>query len=151
MAKLDLRIFIRATPQRVWDILSDLEGQQRWMVDLRSLEITTEQETGVGAEMHVTSELFGRPVIKDKMVITAWDPPHRYDVKHVGSFTGTGSFILEPVRGGTVFTWIEEFNPPLGFVGETGFSVAVGPHLRKVFRRSMDNVRALAEGQNEEP
>ena len=147
MAKLDLRIFIRATPERVWEILSDLEGQQRWMVDLRSLQITSQQKSGIGTEMDVTSDLFGRPVIKDRMVITAWDPPHRYDVKHVGSFSGTGSFILEPVRGGTVFTWIEEFEPPLGFVGEAGHSLFVGPHLRRVFRRSMDNVRALAEGR----
>ena len=67
-------------------------------------------------------------------------------MKHAGAFTGTGSFILEVVPGGTVFTWIEEFAPPLGPLGELGFSMVVGPHLRRVFRRSMNNVRDLAEG-----
>ncbi len=42
MATLDLRLFIRATPERVWEVLSDLQGQKRWMADLRSLEITSE-------------------------------------------------------------------------------------------------------------
>ena len=145
MAHLDLRVFIRATPERVWEVLSDLPAQQQWMVDLRRLDIISEQKSGPGTEIDVTSALFGLPVVKDRMVITAWEPPRRYDVKHVGSFSGTGSFLLEPVRGGTVFTWIEDFNPPLGPLGEIGFSVLVGPHLRRVFGRSMDNVRRLAE------
>jgi uncharacterized protein YndB with AHSA1/START domain len=145
MAKLDLRLFIRATPERVWEVLSDLQGQKRWMADLRRIDITSEQQTGVGAEMDVTSELFGLPLVKDRMVITAWEPPYRFDVKHVGSFSGTGSFLLEPVPSGTVFRWVEEFQPPLGRLGEMGFSMVVGPHMRSVFRRSMDNVRRLAE------
>jgi uncharacterized protein YndB with AHSA1/START domain len=145
MARLDLRIFIRATPERVWAVLADLPGQERWMVDLRSLVITSEQQTGAGTELDVTSELFGQPVVKDRMTITAWEPPHRFDVRHSGSFTGTGSFLLEPVRDGTVFTWIEDFQPPLGRLGEFGFKMLVGPHLRGVFRRSMDNLRRLVE------
>ena len=145
MARLDLRIFIRATPERVWEVIGDLEGQKRWMADLRHLEIKSEQRSGAGTELDVTSELFGLPLVKDRMVITAWEPPHRFEVRHEGSFTGSGSFMLEPVRGGTVFTWIEDFKPPLGPAGELGFSTVVGPHLRRVFRRSMDNVRRLAE------
>jgi carbon monoxide dehydrogenase subunit G len=145
MARLDLRQFIRATPEQIWPILSDFSTQQRWMVDLRSLEITTPLQSGIGTEFDVTSELFGMPVVKDRMEITSWQPPFRYDVKHKGSFTGTGCFMLEPVPGGTVFTWIEEFKPPAGPLGELGFSFVIGPHLRNVFRRSMDNVRRLAE------
>jgi uncharacterized protein YndB with AHSA1/START domain len=157
MARLDLRIFIRAAPERVWEVLSDLQGQKQWMVDLRRLDITSEQQTGVGAEMDVTSELFGLPLVKDRMIITAWEPPTpesrigRFDVKHVGSFSGTGAFILEPALDGTVFTWIEEFQPPLGRVGEVGFSMSVGPHLSRVFRRSMENVRRLAEASPTKP
>jgi uncharacterized protein YndB with AHSA1/START domain len=53
MARLDLRVFIRATPERVWEVLGDLEGQKRWMVDLRRLEITSEQQTGLGTEVRL--------------------------------------------------------------------------------------------------
>jgi hypothetical protein len=147
MARLDLRIFIRATPERVWAVLANLPAQKLWMVDLRSLEITSKQQSGPGTELRVTSELFGLPVVKDRMTITAWEPPHRFDVRHTGSFSGTGSFLLEPVRGGTVFTWIEDFRPPMGRLGELGFRLLVGPHLRRVFGRSMANVRRLAETQ----
>lgn len=145
MAHLDLRIFIRATPQRVWDVISDLPSQGSWMLDVRRLEVTSQQRSGVGTVVELTSELFGLPLVKDKMRITIWEPPHRYDVEHIGAFTGTGAFILETVTGGTVFTWVEDFRPPLGPLGELGFGLLVGPHLKRVFGRSMENVRRLAE------
>jgi hypothetical protein len=146
MAHLDVRVYIRATPERVWEVISDIPAQGAWMVDVRRLEVTSPQRSGVGTVVEVTSELFGQPLVKDTMRVTAWEPPHRFDVEHVGKFTGTGSFIVEPAQGGSIFTWIEDFKPPLGLVGELGFSVTVGPHLKRVFGRSLDNVRRLAEG-----
>lgn len=145
MARLDLRVFIRAAPEQVWSILADFEGQKQWMVDLRKLDIVSETKSGVGTTMEVTSELFGLPVVKDRMMVDSWLPPRLYTVIHLGSFSGSGSFELVPVSGGTEFRWIEEFRPPLGPLGELGFAIAVGPHLRSVFSRSMDNVRRLAE------
>lgn len=146
MAYLEIRRFIRATPQRVWDVISDIPAQAGWMVDVRKLEVTTPQRSGPGTKLEVTSELFGLPLVKDSMTITSWQPPHRYDVEHGGGFSGTGAFILSEAPGGTVFTWIEDFTPPLGPLGEIGFKLLVGPHMRRVFARSLDNVQRLAEG-----
>ncbi len=145
MAELELRLFIRATPRRVWSILSDLEGQERWMVDVREMAITSEIKSGFGTELRLTSELFGQPVVKDVMEVTVWDEPKELSVVHKGQFSGSASFRLDPVPGGCVFTWYEQFKPPLGPLGEAGFKLVVGPHLRRVFSRSMENVRQLAE------
>jgi hypothetical protein len=142
---LELCRFIRAGPQVVWDVLADIQGQERWMVGLRELQITSGRQSGPGTEISLTSELFGLPVVKDALVITSWQPPHRYDVRHQGAFSGTGAFIVDEVPGGSVFTWIEEFKPPFGPLGELGFRLLIGPHLRRVFGRSMENVRQLAE------
>ncbi len=145
MAHLDIRRFVGAPPEAVWDVLADLEHQSAWMVDVRKLDIVTDEKRGAGAVMHVTSELFGLPIVKDVMAITVWEPPYRMDVEHRGQFHGSGSFLLERVENGTVFTWIEDFEPPLGPLGETVFAVLVRPHLMRVFARSMANVRRLAE------
>ena len=145
MATLNLWIHIAAPPDRVWDVIADLPDQKRWMVDLRSLSFESEQREGEGAIVDVTSELFGLPLIKDRMRISRWEPPTRFDVEHIGAFTGVGEFILQPVAGGTLFTWLEVFKPPLGVLGELGFALVVGPHLRSVFRRSMTNVKRLSE------
>ena len=146
MAKLDIRQFIRAEPAAVWAVLSDLSGQARWMVDVRRLEITSEVKSGAGTVIEVTSELFGLPLVHDIMEIVRWEAPKEIGVVHRGQFTGTAAFRLVPVPGGTVFIWVEEFQPPLGRIGEFAFNLVVGPHLRKVFGRSMENVRRLAEG-----
>jgi hypothetical protein len=146
MARLKLRTFIRATPERVWQVISDLSGQARWMVDVRDLKITSKTTSGAGAVIELTSELFGLPVIRDVLEIVTWDAPRELAVVHRGQFTGTAAFRLEPLAGGTLFMWVEEFQSPLGPLGELGFTLVVGPHLRRVFGRSMDNVRRLAEG-----
>ena len=148
MAHLDIRKFIAAPPDAVWAVLADLEHQAAWMVDVRRLEITTEQKQGVGAVLHVTSELFGQPLVKDVMEITAWQPPFRMDVAHRGQFDGSGQFLLDPVENGTIFTWIEDFRPPLGSLGDAVFALVVRPHLMRVFARSMENVRRLAEARS---
>lgn len=145
MAHLELDRFIAAPPEAVWDVLADLERQGDWMVDVRSLEIVTPEKQGAGAVLHVTSELFGLPVVKDVMAITRWEPPRRMDVEHRGQFHGTGSFLLERCENGTIFAWIEDFHAPLGVLGEIAFTLVVAPHLRRVFGRSMENVRRLAE------
>ena len=145
MAHIEVRKFIAASPESVWTVLADLEHQAAWMVDVRSLEIVTAEKQGVGAVMRVTSELFGLPIVKDVMAITVWEPPYRLAVAHRGQFHGTGEFLLERTDGGTIFTWVEDFRPPLGKFGELGFAVVVGPHLKRVFARSMENIRRLAE------
>jgi hypothetical protein len=146
VATLDIRQFIRARPEAVWRIISDLSGQSRWMVDVRRLEIVSELKSGVGTVIEVTSELFGLPVVHDVMEIVRWQEPTEIYIVHRGQFTGTAAFRLEPVPGGTVFVWTEEFQPPAGVLGELGFKLVVAPHLRRVFGRSMENVRTLAEG-----
>ena len=148
MAHLEIQKFVAAPPERVWDVLADLEHQAAWMVDVRTLEIVTEEKRGVGAVMHVTSELFGLPLVKDVMAITAWEPSRRMDVEHRGQFHGSGQFLLDPTDNGTIFTWIEDFVPPLGPLGEAVFALVVRPHLLRVFARSMENVRRLAEADS---
>lgn len=145
MAHLQIQKRIAAPPHAVWDVIADLEHQTAWMVDVRRLEIVSPQRQGAGTLLHVTSELFGLPVVKDVMLITAWDPPRRMGVEHRGQFHGTGQFVLEPADGGTLFTWTEDFRPPFGALGEAVFALVVRRHLLRVFARSMENVRRLAE------
>ena len=151
MAHLDIRTFIAAPPEAVWEVISDFERQRDWMVDLRSLDVVSDASRGNGTVMNVTSELFGMPIVKDVMEVTAWEPPLRMDVVHRGQFHGSGQFLLDRADNGTIFTWIEDFAPPLGPLGEAGFALVVRPHLMRVFARSIANVKRLAEERAREP
>jgi hypothetical protein len=147
MVRLRVRCFIGAPREAVWDVLADLERQGEWMVDVRRLAIVSDARRGVGTVLHVTSELFGLPLVRDVMEITHWEPPTRMDVAHRGQFHGTGSFQLDSVANGTIFVWTEDVAPPLGRIGEVAFALAVRPHLTRVFRRSMANVARLASAR----
>jgi hypothetical protein len=147
MAHLDIRAFFRATPERVWDVIADIPGQAKWMADVHRLKVVSEQLSGEGTVVELTSKLFGQPLVKETMHITAWQPPNRFDVRHDGQiFSGTGSFVIEAAPGGSIFCWIEDFKPPLGPLGELGYTLVVGPHIRRTFGRSLDNLRRLVEG-----
>lgn len=147
MATIELRTYIRAPAEDVWAVISDLSGQSRWMEDVASLDIVSETKSGIGTVIEVRSRLFGVPVLRDRMEVTAWEAPRRIDVVHKGQFTGEAYFLLEPAPGGTIFTWYESFRPPLGPLGELAAALVVNPHLRRVWGRSMDNVRDLAEAR----
>jgi hypothetical protein len=152
LAHFEIRIFIPASPDAVWAVLEDLERHGEWMVDIRDLAVVSEQKRGVGTIIEATSAVFGLPVVKDLIQVTAWEPGRRLDVRRetpaagLGriALRGTGSFVLDRVHNGTILTWIEDFQAPLGSAGEVGFAVAVRPHMRRVFGRSLLNVRRLA-------
>jgi hypothetical protein len=150
LATIELRTFIRAAEEDVWTVISDLSGQHRWMEDVESLEIVSETKSGVGAVLEITSRLFGLPLVRDVVEIIVWEEPRRIDAVHRGQFTGEATFRLQPAAGGTIFIWREEFRPPMGPLGEVVASLVVNPHLRRVWGRSMDNVRALAEQRRQQ-
>ena len=143
MANLEVVAFIPAPAQAVWDVLADIDGQAAWMVDVRTLRVVSELRRGVGTVIRVKSELFGRPVVDDVMVITRWEPPHRMSVEHRGAFHGCGDFILDAAENGTIFTWTENFEAPLGAIGDAAFALVVRPHLERAFARSLARLRRL--------
>lgn len=150
MQRIELRRYIHAPRDRVWEIITDLTGQRRWMEDLHSLKVVSQVQEGPGAVIHVRSKLFRLPVLRDVMEVTAWDAPHRLDIVHRGQFTGSGSFLLLPGKDdGTVFIWEEIFDPPFGSLGDFIADRVVSPHLRRVWGRSMDNVKRLVEAAPE--
>ncbi len=145
MARIELSLFIRAPAERVWEVITDFSGQQRWMEDVHSLDVIFRTPDGPGTSIKVVTRLFGIPSLHDVMVVTAWEPPRLLEVVHCGQFSGTGAFRLEPAEGGTTFVWLEEFEPPLGEIGAFAVGKLIEPHLRQVWGRSMENVKRLAE------
>ena len=145
MARIELRRFIRAPRERVWELISDLDTQERWMEDVSDLRVVYRPKEGPGAVVKLTSKLFGVPLLNDVLVITRLEPPSLLEIVHCGQFSGSGAFRLEEAEGGTTFVWEEEFEPPLGALGELAVEKAIGPHLRSMWAKSMDNIARLAE------
>ena len=80
-------IVIRAPIERVWEVLADIEGQPRWMADMKAVRILTPPPIGVGTRAEGDIRIFGIGVL-DPITITAFEPPLRFAVRHEGQFSG---------------------------------------------------------------
>ncbi|HEY7268894.1 MAG TPA: SRPBCC family protein [Dehalococcoidia bacterium] len=145
MARVELDIHVNAPIDRVWQLITDLDTQERWMEDVHSLDVVYRTPSLEGSVIKVTSKLFGVPLLHDVMVITKVEAPRTLEIVHTGAFSGKGAFRLTEEGEGTKFSWEEEFEPPLGQAGEMAVAHVIEPHLRQVWGKSMQNVKRLAE------
>jgi hypothetical protein len=136
-------VAIRAPLERVWEVLADVEGQPRWMTDLKSVRMLTPPPIGVGTRAEGDIRIFGMAAL-DPITITVFEPPRRFAIRHEGRFTGEGMIALEsgPADGTTIARWTETIVPPyLPHLSR----LALTPVLRLVFQRDLDNLRDLIE------
>lgn len=145
--RLEIEVPVDAPRPVVWQVLTDWERQSEWMLDAEAVHVLTPDREGEGVTLRVPTSLLG-VTVQDVMRVTRWEDERLLEVVHLGRIiTGTGAFELQddPRTGGTVLTWWEEIDPPLGAFGEWGASTFVRPVLERIFRRSLGNLARLAE------
>ena len=154
MPELVLSVEVAAPPAQVWAALVDWESQGEWMLltDVRTEdgEGQVPGAQGVGGRLAARTGVplpGGRRLgVLDTMLITAWEPPRRVDVRHLGKVVrGTGTFEVVP-RGesASTFVWTESLDRPLGRVGELGWPLA-RPVMAAGVRLSLKRFAAYAE------
>jgi carbon monoxide dehydrogenase subunit G len=136
------RAVIEAPAERVWAVLSDIEGQAGWMADVAW--IRRREGDGLGAVFDVRTRVLGVPATTDVIRLTVWQPPHRLAVVHEGFVSGSGEWRLRPSVDGsrTLFEWEEALTMPPRGLGEVAIRV-YGPVQRAMLRRSMRNLARL--------
>ncbi len=120
-ATLVLTIRVEAPAEATWAAAVDWDRQGEWMLGTR-VRGTAQDGVGVGGGIEAFTGV-GPLGFLDTMVITAWDPPRRCDVRHTGRVVrGTGEFVVER-RGpaASVFVWREDLELPLGPLGRLGW------------------------------
>ena len=145
MAFISVEATIAAPAEEVWAQIADIGSHVRWMDDAVAIRFTSPAHAGVGATFECDTKV-GPVRLTDRMVVTDWDPPTVMGIRHVGVVTGRGRFVLEPVPGGTRFTWEEDLDFPVRIGGRVGEALAV-PLLRRVWRRNLANLKRLVEGR----
>jgi uncharacterized protein YndB with AHSA1/START domain len=117
---LTLHVDVDAPIDRTWAGVVDWDRQGEWMLGTR-VEAGEQDGRGVGGTLRAFTGL-GPIGFWDSMVITAWDPPHRCEVRHTGRVVrGSGTFAVEARPGGSRFVWSEHLELPLGALGRAGW------------------------------
>jgi len=136
-------IVVDAPIERVWAVLADVEGQARWMQEMKAIRVLTPGAVGVGMVAEADVRMFGITVT-DPVTITEFDPPHRYAISHDGTFKGRGLITLESGADGTttIVRWDELLIPPvLPHLG----AIVMSPALAAVFQADLVRFKELVE------
>lgn len=136
-------VVIDAPTERVWAELADVEGQPRWMDDLKSVRIESPGPVGVGTRATGRVRILGITV-EDPVEITEFEPPTRFAIAHEGLLTGSGLITLEAGADGTttIVRWEEVLVAPV--LPDLADAI-LRPILADVFQRDLDRLRALVE------
>jgi hypothetical protein len=135
MADITVSIDIPRPVGAVWDEAARLEGHAGWMADVERIDFLDDRRTGVGTAMRVRTRV-GPIVLNDDITVEEWAEPRLISVVHHGLVTGTGSFLFEPIAGGTRFTWQEELRFPW-YLGGPVAAFLARPVLRRIWRRNL--------------
>jgi hypothetical protein len=146
VARIEARTYINAPVARVWEVLTDWEGQPRWMIDAQSVTVLSARREGVDVLLRCRTGLGPAIAITDDMITTRWREHSTIGVRHLGRLIrGYGAFDLKPIPAGTQFVWWEEIDPPLGPLGEAVTGAVVVPLVNRLFRASLARLKTLCE------
>lgn len=137
-------IVIDAPIERVWAELADIEGQPRWMHEMKAVRLLTPMPIRVGTRGEATVRIFGISVT-DPVEVTEFAPPQRFAIRHEGTFTGGGLITLEAGADGstTIVRWAETLVAP---VLPHLAARLMAPMLGAIFQADLERFRAICEG-----
>lgn len=100
-----LRLNLTAPPERVWQLLWDLERHTRSVPFTEVAHADGVTALALGTRFVGVTRL-GPLVLNDEMVVREWQPSKRAVIEKVGSvLRGTITVTMAPSEGGTAMTW----------------------------------------------
>jgi uncharacterized protein YndB with AHSA1/START domain len=143
---IELGALLPGPPEVVWDLITDWEHQDDWMLEARDFVVLSDQRAGVGVRARATVTILGITTT-DEIEVTAWEPPRRLGIAHLGWVSGLGELFLTPLGDGTTHVhWRETLVPPLGLLGWLGLT-AFKPLLVATFRRDLRVLAGLTRAR----
>lgn len=142
---LEMTATLPAPPEDVWKLVTDWERQGDWMLEASDFVVTSGHREGIGVEAEATISIGGIKT-RDRIRVSAWEPPSRLGIDHLGWVSGRGEIYIAPSGPGRsrVF-WREELHPPLGLLGALGMTL-FKPLMRRIFERDVEVLAGIAGG-----
>jgi uncharacterized membrane protein len=140
--EINLTIEIAAPRSTVWAYASDIARQPEWMHEMKRVEMLTPPPVQPGSRGRATVRIFGIATTDD-VVITQFDPPSTFAIRHEGKFVGEGLLRFTAIdESRTRIDWMEYLRPPL-FANIGGF--VQRPILGSIFRSDLRHLKRILE------
>ncbi len=138
---------INASRERIWGLITDIDGWADTISGIVAIEVIERPETGVvGLKWHETRVLFGKEAV-ETMWISAAEPNHWYETRaeNHGAIYST-RLSLDEVNDKTVLTMTFSAKPT-NFAARlmSVVSLMFNGTLRKMLQKDLVDIRAAAE------
>jgi hypothetical protein len=144
---MKMAITIDAPIDEVWDVVADIERQPLWMEEMKSVRLRTPGPVGVGTRGDADVRIFMVGIV-DAVEVDVYDPPTRFGIRHVGTYTGGGRITLEPIDARrTLVRWDERLVPPVfPHLGQ----LLQKPIMGAIFQADLERLREIVESEHAE-
>ena len=145
MAGVRTPIDLTASPERVWQVVTDLERLDEWVSIHRDFPTPPPADVMEGTSFQQTLSVAGTPFAVD-WTATEVDSPQRLTWHGTGpaGTTAQTTYSLVAAGDGTRFEYENEFELPAGKVGEAVSGLVSGQAEREA-NDSLARLKALAE------
>ena len=139
-------IEIDAPLQRVWDLATDVERLGEWVSIHRGFPSPPPAKVEQGTSFQQTLAVAGTPFTVEWTAVEV-DGPRRLSWEATGPAGATArtTYLLAAAGGGTHFGYQNEFELPVGELGEAAGAVMSG-HAKREADGSLARLKQLAEG-----
>jgi len=146
MANVRTSIDIAVPPERVWELVTDLERLGEWVSIHRDLPEPPPSEVRTGTRFQQTVAVAGTPFAVE-WTATEVDGPQRLAWEGTGPAGATArtTYSLWAETGGTRFAYDNEFELPARGIGATASRVVAG-YAEREADASLWRLKQLAEG-----
>lgn len=155
MPKIEKSIVIHASPASIWELLAWDRCQawmEEWRKNLISLEYTSDVPTPgdkyrVGASAHGNIKGLGMGEFELEITESLANETLTYTTRRSGTNQQVGNitFLLEPVEGGTKFTYAYEYAMPWGVVGQLLNRLGAQRSGERMVERDLANLKSILE------
>ena len=143
---LEMTGVLPASSETVWDLITDWEHLDEWMLEASDFVVTSAHREGVGVEAAATISIAGIRT-RDRVRVTRWEPGRRLAIEHLGWVGGEAEMSLTPQGDGqTLLLWRETLWAPLGGIGAVGLAM-MKPVMHRIFHRDVRILVALARAR----
>ena len=146
MGHISRTIHVEATPEQVFDLIANPERLREWQVPAAEVKDITGTPGTVGLGWTTASTFAGRKM-ENHMSVTAVERPRSFEVKGTGSVAATLRGRFEPAAGGTDVTIENEYEMPLGFIGDAANKLFFEKSFAESWDKSLAKFKALVEAE----
>jgi hypothetical protein len=144
---LEMTGTLPAPSQIAWELITDWEHLDEWMLEASDFLITSSQREGVGVEGEASISMAGFR-IRDRIRVSGWEEGRCIAIEHLGWVRGVGEMYLTSQGPTTThLLWREKLWPPLGIAGAVGLTT-VKPLMQRTFERDVRILTSLARARS---